>query len=311
MVLGGAKGTSRAAHSGVVKGAEPTEEDPTRGRAAGGLVVWDEGADAPDGPLPLLLLHGWTGSKEDFGAVVRALADGRRVLVPDLPGHGASPVVADGDYSLGAHVVALTDLLDASGVDAFHLLGHSHGGLVAQRLAHALAHRVASLTLVGSGLGALGEASQAMVVRVATAARDRGMDAAWAEAVSGAVSSAADPRAAFTRDRFLAMAPAVVIGVARNLLTTAPLGAFLRGVDFPVLICHGEGDRTWLPHEQRLLARSIRGAIYRVVPNALHSPAVENPTGTLALLEPFLAAADPPARPPAPRTTRPLTEDET
>jgi pimeloyl-ACP methyl ester carboxylesterase len=71
-------------------------------------------------------------------------------------------------------------------------------------------------------------------------------------------------------------------------------------VDFPVLVCHGEGDTTWLPHEQRLLARTIAGATYRIIPDALHSPAQENPEGLLAQLLPFLAAADPPAPDPLP-----------
>ncbi|HUG85202.1 MAG TPA: alpha/beta hydrolase, partial [Euzebya sp.] len=180
-----------------------------------------------------------------------------------------------------------------------------HGGLVAQRAAWAMAHRIASMTLIGSGAGALGDDSREMVVRVATAAGTEGMAAAW-RAAQGPVAQAPEQqgapdspvgeprRATFERDRFMAMSPEAVIGGARNLVTAMPLGAFLRGIDFPVLVCHGDDDTTWLPHEQRLLARRIAGARYRVIPDAVHAPALENPEGLLAELLPFLESADPP-----------------
>ncbi len=242
---------------------------------------------------PLLLLHGWTGSKEDFEPIVGALARHHRVIVPDLPGHGATPPPGDHDHGLGAHVRWVLDLLDDLGVGDLHVLGHSHGGLVAQRLAYAAADRITSLTLLGTGLGALGDEARSMVVDVATTARDEGMAAAWERISAGADPAAPDPREDFVRARFLAMRPETVLGVGRNLVTATPLGAFLYGIDFPVLVCHGEGDTAWLPHEQQLLARRIAGARYAVVPDALHSPAVENPEGMLELLLPFLTDATP------------------
>jgi pimeloyl-ACP methyl ester carboxylesterase len=246
--------------------------------------------DPGSGAIPLLLLHGWTGSKEDFAPVVERLAAARRVLVPDLPGHGSCPPAADGDYSLGAHVRWLLDLLADRGVRGdVHVLGHSHGGLVAQRLAAAAAHRVTSLALVGTGLGAVGDATRAEVVAVARAARDRGVEAAWATSLAQGDGGPPDP---VVRARFLAMPAEAIVGVARNVVVSEPLGAFLRGVDFPVLVCHGEDDTAWTPAEQQLLARRIAGARYAIIPDAQHCPATENPEGLLALLEPFLVDAD-------------------
>lgn len=259
---------------------------------------------AADGARPLVLVHGWTGSKEDFDPVLEVLSAERRVVAPDLPGHGGTPTpagatAADHDVATTARwVVALLDALDLGEV---HLLGHSLGGLVAQRVAYLASERLASLTLVGSGIGAVGEATADRILRVALTARDEGMDAAWAVVVDGADGGGGDPREAFVRRRFLAMDPEVVLGGARALTTAAPLGAFLRGIDLPVLVCHGEGDEAWLPHEQRLAARTIAGAVYRVVPDAMHSPAVENPRGLLDVLVPFLRRADDPARRPARR----------
>ncbi|MGI9018412.1 MAG: alpha/beta fold hydrolase [Euzebya sp.] len=242
---------------------------------------------------PVVLLHGWTGSKEDFSRIAEAVAAHRRVVVPDLPGHGTCPANSDDDYGLAAHVRWVLDLLAALGIEDLHLVGHSHGGLIAQRVAYLAAHRLRSMTLIGTGVGALGEESSQHVIRVATTARDRGMEQAWSQLNEATQDDVApDARSAFVRRRFLAMTPQAVLGVARNLVTAMPLGAFLYGIDFPVLVCHGEGDTTWLPHEQRLLARRIPGARYEVIPDALHCPAQENPQAMLGLLVPFLAGAD-------------------
>ncbi|WP_370328213.1 alpha/beta fold hydrolase [Euzebya sp.] len=266
------------------------------GEVAPACIDVPAGDRAAVGATPLVALHGWTGSKEDFVDVVEPLGAVRRVVVPDLPGHGSCPPPSDDDWGLAAHARWVLGLLDAMDLGEVHLLGHSHGGLVAQRVAYLASERLRSLTLLGTGLGALGDDARAMVERVAATARDRGMDAAWAvlggEAGEGAGGGAVDGRDALVRERFLAMSPDAVVGVGRNLITAMPLGAFLHGIDIPVLVCHGEGDRTWRPREQRMLADRIPTARYAVVPDALHSPATENPTGLLDVLVPFLAAAD-------------------
>jgi pyruvate dehydrogenase E2 component (dihydrolipoamide acetyltransferase) len=82
-----------------------------------------------------------------------ALAEGRRVIAVDLPGHGGSAKeVGPGD------IVCLTDAAEgaaaALGVEGVHLVGHSMGGAVAASLARRRPERVASLTLIASaGLG--------------------------------------------------------------------------------------------------------------------------------------------------------------
>jgi len=81
-----------------------------------------------EGP-PLLLVHGYGGAAWNFTELLPHL-QGRRLIVPDLPGHGASsPLPAT--TSLRGFADALVPLLDGP-VD---VLGHSLGGVVALRLA--------------------------------------------------------------------------------------------------------------------------------------------------------------------------------
>jgi pimeloyl-ACP methyl ester carboxylesterase len=81
---------------------------------------------------PLLLIHGFGGAAWNFDGLA-PLLPGRRLLVPDLPGHGGSePLPA---ASLAAFADVLADMLAADGVDRADVVGHSLGGVVALRLA--------------------------------------------------------------------------------------------------------------------------------------------------------------------------------
>jgi pyruvate dehydrogenase E2 component (dihydrolipoamide acetyltransferase) len=103
------------------------------------VLVQGEGDDV------LVLLHGFGGDAENWRFNLDSLAEGRTVLALDLPGHGSS-TKSVGD--LGALVTAVTDALDARGVERAHLAGHSMGALVAAELALSAPERVQSLALV-------------------------------------------------------------------------------------------------------------------------------------------------------------------
>jgi glutamate/tyrosine decarboxylase-like PLP-dependent enzyme/pimeloyl-ACP methyl ester carboxylesterase len=101
--------------------------------------------DAP----PLLLIHGAGGSHRSWGAIPAELAaSGLRVLVPDLPGHGAS----DGPAPATIPALAgwLAAFLTAAGAERAALAGHSMGALAALELAARHPGRVRRLALLGA-----------------------------------------------------------------------------------------------------------------------------------------------------------------
>lgn len=92
----------------------------------------------------LVLLHQTPRSWDEFAAVAD-LIDGYRIVMPDLPGYGASQSISEN--TIEATATAVLDVLDALGVSAAHVAGHHFGGLVAYHLAVSAPERVSSLVL--------------------------------------------------------------------------------------------------------------------------------------------------------------------
>src|SRR4051794_7457640 len=99
---------------------------------------------------PLVLLHGLSDSHRTWSRVAPALARTRRVLTPDLQGHGLSGR-PDSNYSLAWNAGVLAAWMDALGLEDVDLVGHSYGGGVAQWLLLEQRARIRRLALVSSG----------------------------------------------------------------------------------------------------------------------------------------------------------------
>src|SRR3954452_13038857 len=106
----------------------------------------------------VLLVHGFTGAKEDFVDAVDELADfGWHAVAPDLRGHGNSVKPStEEDYDLELFADDLWALVDAIGWhDPFVLLGHSMGGMIAQVAALRDPARLRGLVLMDTAHGPL------------------------------------------------------------------------------------------------------------------------------------------------------------
>lgn len=100
-----------------------------------------------DGP-PVLLLHGWGASKELMTPISQRLP-GYRVIVPDLPGFGATEAPPEA-WGVDEYAAWVLRLLDRLGVASAHVVGHSNGGRVAIAIAADHPDRVRRLVLADS-----------------------------------------------------------------------------------------------------------------------------------------------------------------
>jgi pimeloyl-ACP methyl ester carboxylesterase len=98
-------------------------------------------------------VHGMAGSAHTWEPVLTELArrgDRRRMIAPDLVGHGSSSAPW-ADYSLGGYANGLHDLLAALGHDHATVVGQSPGGGVVQHFAWAFPEHSDRLVLVAYG----------------------------------------------------------------------------------------------------------------------------------------------------------------
>jgi pimeloyl-ACP methyl ester carboxylesterase len=254
---------------------------------------------------PALLVPGYTGSKEDFLAVLQPLAAaGRLVVAIDMRGQyetaGADDHCHYGPDALAADIggIAAAIAPDGQGV---HLLGHSLGGLIARQAVLARTAAISSLTLLGSGPGSLrGEratAARAMLAELAKAGPARRAERVrelWEtefepQAIADGVPA---PIVAFLRERMLRSSPEGLLMMGKYLLSCPDLTTALAELaGSPILVLYGENDDAWTPAAQDRMARRL-GAQRVCIPAAAHSPAVEAPETTASTLTAFWNAAE-------------------
>src|SRR5262245_64157253 len=98
---------------------------------------------------PLLLVHGLGGAAANWLALSPLLLPTRRLLVPELPGHGGSSALPAAP-SLNAYADRLGLVLEQEGVASAGVIGHSLGGAIALRLSIRRPDAVRAVVLAGA-----------------------------------------------------------------------------------------------------------------------------------------------------------------
>jgi pimeloyl-ACP methyl ester carboxylesterase len=245
-------------------------------------------AEAGTGGSGLLLLHGFTGAKEDFADWIDAFAArGFHVVAPDHRGHGASGQPAEESaYSLATFADDARRLVDELGWDRFALLGHSMGGVIAQHLALAVPERLSALVLMDTTYRNVEGIDPTLVALATEVVRTEGVerllelmnerDAPLATAADARVRAEREGYAAFGERKFLACSPAMYAAMAAELLNDHDYLAQLATLDVPTLVVVGEQDTPFLGPSQ-VMADAIPGAELVILPDAGHSPQFEAP----------------------------------
>jgi pimeloyl-ACP methyl ester carboxylesterase len=260
-------------------------------------------AEAGAGGRPFLLLHGFTGAKEDFTDWVDPLAAlGWHAVAPDHRGHGNSSKPASLEaYSMSILAEDATALTDALGWGRYTLLGHSMGGFVAQRMALADPARILGLILMDTGHGPVEGIDPDQAGLAATIAIESGMDTLvdlMAE-IDSPLDTAAHRRlvedrpgyAQFEDHKLRSTSPYLYASIIQDLVSCPDSLADLSGMDPqpPTLVLVGEQDAPFLGSAQRM-AGALRRSTLAVIPGAGHSPQFENPDAWWQTVSSFLAS---------------------
>ena len=255
--------------------------------------------EAGVGGRPLLLVHGFTGAKEDFTPYFERLAaEGWHVASFDLRGHGESGKPADaGDYSIERMAADALDVLDALGWRTAVVLGHSLGGMIVQEIALTFDDRVQALVLMDTAHGVFPGLTPELADLAVAVVHDGGVEG-WLAATreSGVAPNEADrllrerepSYEAWCDDKTLACAPAMIEGMIPAFVRRRDRLADLSAVRCPTLVMVGEHDV--VVDDARRMARAIAGAQLAVIDGGGHCPQFEAPDAWWDALAAFLTS---------------------
>lgn len=95
----------------------------------------------------ILLLHGFNGNKGNWTMFAKSLTTNYHVIAIDLPGFGESSKIETESYNIDSQVKRLNRIVDALGLNKFHLAGKSMGGAIAGKYTAVVSDKVLSLAL--------------------------------------------------------------------------------------------------------------------------------------------------------------------
>ncbi|MFD5378178.1 alpha/beta fold hydrolase [Streptomyces griseoincarnatus] len=242
----------------------------------------------------VLLLPGYTGSKEDFTLVLEPLAArGYRAVAVDGRGQHGSDGPADDESAYAQGELAKDVLAQARAFDVpVHLVGHSMGGQVA-RAAVLLDHTpFRSLTLVSSGAARISASQEQRVTLLRDALAVMSMEECWKAILAmGPPEEVGGPARGFggpeqLQKRWLSTKPAQLLATGRQLCAEPDRVAELAAVPLPFHVLSGSHDDTWPVPGLDAMARRLE-ARRTVVDGAGHTPMADHPTPTAQYLADF------------------------
>ena len=262
---------------------------PVRGTERAVLTAGFVDTGFVDGGDWVLLIPGFTGSKEDFIAVLPGLAQaGYGVVAYDQLGqHESAGTGRAEDYSLELLAADIGELAASVG-ERFgttarpHLVGHSLGGLVCQAAVAGGVVRPSALVLLCSGPGALPAERWQGLPDLVAALENTDLATIWriTRAMEQAEDVAPPPPAvaAFLERRWHANDPAQLRAFAELLMSQPSIIERLHPMldDVPVTVMWGAADDAWPISVQQAMADDL-GADSVELPGVGHSPNSQDP----------------------------------
>lgn len=239
---------------------------------------------------PIILIHGFAGSKQYWDKVISRLAEKNRVIAIDLPGHGESTMGGD-HYSIEDMAGLVNNLLDTLGLEKVTMFGHSLGGYITLAFAELYPQKLNGFSLVHSTANP--DSSEAMSARETNAKKvsEEGPDGLM-EGLSKKLFSPANSE--INAEDII---NAAEIGVSTSIkgIVSALLAMrdrpdrnyVLEQTKLPVLLVAGEDDQIIPPEKTFSVSNSnIKQA---VIKDSGHMSMYEQPLELIAAMQGFLS----------------------
>lgn len=254
-----------------------------------GVFGVDDRDHAGAGRSPLVLVHGFPIDRSMWRDMTPLIEPARRVIAPDLIGHGESHVrsqVSISDIADGVFAV-----LDSLGVGMPVMLGGlSMGGIVCLDAWRRYAQRIAGLLLIDTRPNA--ESPEGRANRFAAAERvERDGAVIVADAMRGKLFADSTPMS-LQEPWFARLAATPRLGAAaasRALADRVDSWKTLSTISVPTLVVVGDHDVITPPELASQMHERIVGSSLAIIKDAGHIPPVEQPAATADAVNAFLA----------------------
>jgi pimeloyl-ACP methyl ester carboxylesterase len=241
----------------------------------------------------IVFLHAYADSWRWFSRVLPLLSPQHHAFAPDQRGHGDSDK-PECCYTVDDFAADVAAFMDAVGVASSTLVGHSSGGMIAQRVALSYPHRVSRLVLIGAPITLLSNEAVIEFGEEMRALEDPVSPEFVREFVEGTIHHPVP-------EEFLSMAVSESLKVParvwrdywEGVLLTVDDTARLGEIAAPTLILWGEQDALLPREEQERRAAAIPDATLKVYPDTGHAVAAERPEWVVRDLEKFMRATRP------------------
>jgi len=238
--------------------------------------------------VPIVLLHGFTDSRRSFDRVLARLPKSIHAIAVSQRGHGDSerPRVGYAPRHFAADVVALMDKL---GIPKAVVLGHSMGGIVAQRFAIDYPERVLGLVLVGSFYTLRMHPAGMELWESSISTLEDPVDPAFVRGFQQSTLAQAVPSSFFdVVVQESLKVPARVWRDTMQALLSTDFSSELPRIQAPTLLLWGNRDAFVNESEQEALLATIPRSTLKVYEGVGHSPHWEDPSQFVIDVEDFI-----------------------
>jgi 3-oxoadipate enol-lactonase len=239
----------------------------------------------------LFLFHSLLSDRASFDAVAPRLSQSFRVIVPELPGFGASQAVSGGLADVADRMAEAVK--DAAGGEDTIVLGNGYGGFVALQMAIRHPDIASRLILADCG-AAFSEGGREAFRNMAAASKAKGLqaitDVAMRRLFAPEFQQQHPDLMRDRREAFLRTDPEV-IRAACGALAELDLRPELAQVKVPVLVLVGEHDEATPPPMSHELAAGLPNARLKIIAGCAHVPQLQSPDAFLEAIGDFLPAA--------------------
>ena len=248
----------------------------------------------------VVFIHGNPGSAGDWMDLVGAASEHRRAVAFDLPDFGQTVAGPDFGHTVDEYANFVGEVLEALGIRSVHLVLHDFGGPIGLTWAAANTGRVASATLINTGILA-----DYKWHRTARAWQTRGvgelLQGITTRSIFRRVTGNAEPRGLprwfldQMYDNYDRRTRAAVLDLYRDAKTVGRdsklLIPSLAAADIPALVIWGEGDIYLGIEMAERQKEAFPTAEIQVLPESGHWPYIDDPPAVEKLLVDFLDSA--------------------